>query len=624
MKKHLIRKRKEKGVVLVITFMIFMLLAIAGSEYIDHSTQSLRVARRRENEIQTVNLCEAGAQEVFLNLWLPLQTNQTFAAFDASTAGASVSSPHSSIQDTIPGVGAFAAGVISVTSPDTYTRIVTVRTTGWIDLNNNGLLDGNEPFKVVDITATYSLDRSKVFDYTYFVNNYGWMDGFSQTQLIVNGDMRANGNFNFTNGSPTVNGSVYAAFNQNLAPLDQGLSDTPPVKMSDSQYQSLETQQGSGAVNNQNRMRQDYQSSIFGAPGTSEYETYIGLTFGSTGSIDSTTESPVGSFLADATGVKSWQLTNSGANATETILDSTPTQQLIMPDLSNLATYQAASTTYVDTSATYANGQTNPYYNKGAFIESWNTLTNSYQTVTVAGNVSGSAILVGTPAHPIIVHGPSTVSQDVLIEGTVSGQGTIYAGRNVHIIGSIIYNDPPNFTGSNPTAIDNQNSSADLLALCARGSVIMGNPTQFTAQYPLQYMTPPFTIGRYDQNGNWIPPFNAYNVDSTGRMLYQSVVPDATMNSLAQNVNQIDAVLYTNFCGGGNLGQGGTGLQFNGSIISKNEAMVVDSLPMIENYDNRIHERSLTAQPLINVNLPRSPALLISAWQDRGFTWVGM
>jgi hypothetical protein len=601
-----------------------MLLAVAGSQYVDHSTQALRIARRRQTEIQTINLCEAGTQEELLNLWIPFKTNQNYTAFDAATTGATPSSPMATLQSSIPGVGTFASGIISVTSPNTYTRIMVVRTTGWIDYNGNGLIDANEPFKVVDTTVTFSLNRSAVFDYTYFVNNYGWFSGFSPSTCNINGDVRANGDFTFSGGTPTVNGSVVATYNQDLVPVCQGVVNTPPVKLTDSQYQALQGQADSNASNNENRMRQDYNSSTFGAAGTTQYETYKNLTFMSNGLIDPTSQTPTGSLIDDANGLRSWQYTSSMSSATSTSLSNTPTQQLVMPDLSNLSTYQSLSSGYVDKTATMTNGTTNPYYNQGAFIKVWNSSTNSYQTITTNGNLSGSAILVGTPANPIIIHGPSTITQDVLIKGTVTGQGTIYAGRNVHIIGSVVYKNPPNFQGSNAASIDAQSGSADMLALCATGSVIMGNPTTFTSQYPLQYMTPPFTLGRYDDNGNWIPPFNATNTDSTGRMLYQSVVPDSTMNALAENVNQMDAVLYTNFVGGGNIGTGGVGLFFNGSIISKDEAMVLFSTPMVENYDNRIHERSISASPLIDVNLPRSPTLLRSAWQDRGFTWVGM
>ncbi|MEI8282969.1 MAG: hypothetical protein WCG75_11225, partial [Armatimonadota bacterium] len=221
---------------------------------------------------------------------------------------------------------------------------------------------------------------------------------------------------------------------------------------------------------------------------------------------------------------------------------------------------------------------------------------------------------------PIKIHGPVTVLQDAVIKGYVSGQGTIYTGRNVHIIGSVRYTTPPDFRGNDPVAIDQQNEKADLLGLAARASVMMGNPTGFNST-TLGYMSPPFTKSRLDENGNTVPAFNANEVDSSGRRKYQSVISDSTMNSLAEGINQIDAVMYTNFVGGGNLGTSGGGVGINGTIISRDEAMIIYSLPMTMNYDSRIKERSLTQKPLVDVKLPRSPVLMKSTWQDRGTTY---
>ncbi|HWD39992.1 MAG TPA: hypothetical protein VG944_14175 [Fimbriimonas sp.] len=622
---RIVRNRRKRGAALITSFLILAILAVAGVEYVDSATVNIRTSNRRLLEIQTINLCDAGVQEVLRSLWIPFKASQDYSTFDPSTTGASTANPAAAVQDTIPGVGAFAAGVISVSASDTYTRTIVVRSVGWIDSNNNGVLDSNEPFKVVDVTSTYSLQRSKVFDYTYFVNNYGWMDGFGQNDLIINGDMRANGDFNFSNGSPTVNGSVYATRNEKLVPLDQGLVNTPPVKLSTSDYSNAEKtgNSGPGHADNEDRWRPAYSSANDGAYGTTTYEANKDLVFDSGGRIDTTSNTLAGAILGDASGIKSWDRTSSSSSGSTTVLDTTPTTEVVMPDLSDLTYYQNLSTNYTDTKQTYLDGTSNPNYGQGAWVQTWNSATSSYQTVSTNGNVSGSAILIGTTSHPIKIHGPVTVSQDVVITGNVSGQGTLYAGRNVHIVGSIKYTTKPSFQGSDPSAMDDANEKADLLALAARGSVIMGNPTTFTSSYPLQYMTPPFTLGRYDDNGNWIPPYNAYSTDSTGRMLYQSVIPDSLMNMLASNVTQMDAVLYTNFVGGGNIGTGGGGVTFNGSIISKNEAMVVWSLPMRENYDTRIRERTLTSKPLIDVSLPRSPSVLLSTWQDRGFQWQG-
>jgi hypothetical protein len=290
-----------------------------------------------------------------------------------------------------------------------------------------------------------------------------------------------------------------------------------------------------------------------------------------------------------------------------------------MPDLSDLSYYQNLSQTFVDANTTYSDGSANPYAGQGAWVEVWNSAASRYDRISTNGLVSGSAVLVGTSTRPIKLHGPVTVSQDVVIKGTIQGQGSLYAGRNVHIVGSIKYANAPNFSGTNMTTIEQSNEKKDFLGLAARASIIMGNPVTLSGT-ALSYMCPPFTHGRYDENGNYIPPFDARLTDSTGRKKYQSVVSDTTVNSIAEGVNQIDAILYTNFVGGGDVGTAGSGCAVNGSIISKDEAIIAWSTPIRMNYDNRIRERGLSKQPLIDIQLPRSPTLLRSTWQDRGFS----
>lgn len=619
--KPISKNKRKRGMALITSFVIMCLVAVAAAVFIDSSTVTIRVANREGKEVQTTHLCEAGIQSVLRSLWRPFKSTQVFTALDAATTGASVSSPTNSIAGTVPGVGNFAAGVIKVINQDSYTRIVTVRGVGYLDLNGNGRMDAGEPQKVVDVIATFALARSQVFDYSYFVNNYGWMNGFGVNDLIVNGDMRANGNFDFSGGSPTVNGSVYAASNDKLSPAAAGLLNSIPVKWDNTTYASQQNATDSNRADNEARWRQAYNSSTYGAKGSTQYNQNSDILFDTSGSI--VNGGFTGAVAGDASGIKGWTRTNVNSSAVTSTLDTNPTQEVIMPDLSNLGYYQGISSSYVDSKATYADGTANPYYGQGAYMKVWNTTTNSYQTVSSNGQVTGSVTAVGTTAHPIIVHGPVTISQDFVVKGNVSGQGTVYTGRNVHVIGSIRYTNKPNFMGTNQTTIDQANEKADLLGLAARGSVILGDTTTFTNSTPLQYMTPPFTHGRYDDNGTWIPPYNATSTDATGRMLYQSVISDSTLHSLAEGVNQVDAVLYTNFVGGGDIASGGGGVTFNGSIISKDEAMVALSLPMRMNYDSRIKERNLSQKPLIDISLPRSPVMLRSAWQDRGFTWSG-
>ncbi len=623
-KRHL---RSKRGYALISVFGVMMLLSVGAATYISRSTQTIRLSNNQKTDIQSTHLCESGVQTVLRSFWRPFKVSQNFASMDAAIGTPSPGNPAGSLSGSIPDVGRFAAGIIGYSQPDTYTRLVTVRAVGWVDRDNDAVMDDDEPRKTVDVTGQFQLTRSQVFDYTYFVNNYGWMDGFSETQLIVNGDMRANGNFAFLNGSPTVNGSVIASMNEKLDPPAAGLVNTQPVKWTNSTYN---TNWNNAATAYKERWRQPYSSASHGAKGTTDYENWRDFTFESTGSIVNNRID--GAVSADAGGYRSWDRTSTGMTPTTQMLDSQSTEEVIMPDLSNLAYYQNLSSTYVDSKALFADGTANPGFGQGAYVDVWNQALNSgagaYERISTNGQVTGTAILVGTAAKPIRIHGPVTFSEDCVLKGYVAGQGTVYTGRNTHIVGSIRYSDQnlaganvgtADFRGSDPQAIDNANEKRTLVGLAARGSVIMGNTTTFTNSYPLNYMRPPFTHGRYDDLGNYIPAYDATQVDYTGRKKYQSTIADATMNSMSESVNVLDCILYTNFVGGGNIGTGGGGVTFNGTIISKDEAMVVYSLPMRMNYDHRIRERRLSQAPLIDIMLPRSPTLLRSTWQDRGF-----
>lgn len=626
---------------MVMSFVVLSLLAVAATSYIDSSTETIRTSRRITADVQATNLAEAGVQSLLRDLWRPFKVEQSFVSMDDALRGANASNPRVPKLETINQIGSASVGVIRYENVpgNAFARVVTLRSVGWVDLDRNGRLDDNEANKTVDVTARFELARSEVFDYTYFINNYGWMDGFNENNLIVNGDMRSNGNFDFRNGSPTVNGSVFASVNDKLNPRAVGLLNTAPVKMDQSTY-STWTAPAPRRLTNEttadynarvaqyrdmiaSRRRQGYSSATHGALGSDAFEENRNYVFRSDGSL--VRNRAAGSVVGDSQGIRSWSRTTASQQANLSMLDTNSTREIIMPDLSNLATYQNISRNYHNPKATFMDGTPNPNFGQEAYVEVWNSTQNRYDRVSVDGVVDGSVVLVGTDARPIRVHGPVTVSQDVVIKGTVEGQGTLYAGRNVHIVGSIRYKNPPDFRTAN-AGVNAANEGRDFLGLAGRGSVLMGNPNTYGNPYPLGYMTPVNppsktigTYGRYDEAGNWIPAYDAMQIDSTGRRRYQSVIPDSVMNSIAEGVNQVDAILYSNFVGGGNVGTSGSGMILNGTIIARDEAIVTWSLPVIMNYDNRIREREVDTNPLINLELPRSPVLLRSTWQDRGF-----
>jgi len=107
----------------------------------------------------------------------------------------------------------------------------------------------------------------------------------------------------------------------------------------------------------------------------------------------------------------------------------------------------------------------------------------------------GNLILVGTEDNPINLQDSVFIEGDVVIEGYVTGTGTIYAGRNVYVSGDLKTLNPPDKPGQGacsnvaPSEADAADKCAklnilaqkDTLNLGARGSVIIGDYTEYGA-----------------------------------------------------------------------------------------------------------------------------------------------
>jgi len=228
MRRH--KLRRTRGSTLVTTLIMGGLATITGVAYLDIATQDMRTAAARMREVTAQNLADGGLQAIMQDIWRQFRIAQRFDAIHSALNGASPTSPRWIRNGTFAGVGNYTAAVIGYEQPDSYTRRITVRSVGWVDRNNNGQLDAHEPRQVIEQTFDLALTRSAVFDYAYFVNNYGWMYGFSNEQLVMNGDARSNGDFEFRYGSggpPVINGSIYASPNEKLSPRAEGRLSCP-------------------------------------------------------------------------------------------------------------------------------------------------------------------------------------------------------------------------------------------------------------------------------------------------------------------------------------------------------------------------------------------------------------
>lgn len=643
-------RREQHGLALVSFLILMMVLFSLGIALLTLVNSRVREARRAEARAMTLNAAEGAAGRLLLEVWKPFKTTQRFTSTKNAYQYASMASPKGApgsvdtpLTGSVDGNGTtgsvqYRTGVVNFRMVGSYSADVTIWATSWLDLDGSlgSGPNGGEPSSTVVLRTRFLLKQSHVFDYVYFVNNYGWMTGFNQNNLWVNGDMRSNGDFSVNGG--TINGQIVAAPNAHIKNGGgtygvQGIATvTGTTSMTNATY-------ATSIQGVEPRARQAYNATQHGLKNSSEFSKWRDILYDQTAVYDKdvTMKDPIyGAAIGDKNGWR--QVANQSSLITGG--DLSPPEYMEMPDLNDITFYRdTVSATYVDSRTTFKDGTTNPDAGQVAYLEVWDSATGSYvrlsgQNGDAPGVVSASAALIGDTSHPIRIHGPVTVMGDIAIKGVVEGQGTLYAKRNIHIVGDVTYKDPPAFNGSNPDTMDNANQKKTVLGLAARGSVMMGDTTAFSTN-PLQYMKPPFTQDRKDPvTGVVTPAFNATSSD-TGYVIhgvtgltdvtkglvpkkYQSLFGDAWIKAKATPIKQIDAIIYTNNCAGGLVGD--NGITINGSIIAKDEAMVVNlgAGKLKWNYDVRIKERGggVADEPLIDIQLPRSPDKRYLRWME--------
>ena len=285
-------------------------------------------------------------------------------------------------------------------------------------------------------TVRFAQERSKVFNNAYFVNNYGWFQGSGCT---ANGDVRANGDM-YLDSSCKVNGRVYASRNTEL-----GVN---------------------GDITNYGKM--DNKS------------TYRSTTYGTSNMARPLSTDPV-------TGTKN----NGGYDAPDTattqiLKDRIKANQPLSVEMPYIGDISSGESEYrawaqelhnknPNMSTIKQNGQTlvSVFYD-GAGPSGLSTVTDSKGNEVTAPDY-GSKVLIGTQQHPLEINGPVIIPGDVIISGYVKGQGTIYAGRNIHIVGNIQYMNPPSWAGKSTSG--GSNATKDMLGLMAKGNIVMGDYT---------------------------------------------------------------------------------------------------------------------------------------------------
>lgn len=272
---------------------------------------------------------------------------------------------------------------------------------------------------------------------------------------------------------------------------------------------------------------------------------------------------------------------------------------LSMPHMGDLSYYKTLAT---DTGGTISQG------GKTLINGTFSGVGPSDDTSATAPD-KGSIYLDGSK-NPIVLNGLVVVEGDLVISGKVTGQGVIYAGRNIHIIADLTYVNPPGWPkpDADPLNTATVNSGKDMLGLLAMGNVILGNYRSPESNWdsirediktkPPVESNPNDTIG---YNTNFTGDYTAYDglqkvdqvvIDKRTRKpnalpraskFYESLVDDKIIQTGQSTIKTVDAVMYSNHAILGSVGN----TVLNGSILCRDEA-IWNLAGLAVNWDERL------------------------------------
>ena len=465
------RLRNRRGIILISSYLLLSLFLVYSNALALRTINQTRLSVRTHDQMQVLDLAQASAEQLRENLFEFTRSTvyQTFTAsdmtrtlqwldtlgqlqgaevptFDVTNAGATNGLPgrprcvtdlplirvNAVCTPTTAAVDAPRAWIVGVAN-------ITVET----DANQNGILDPSEdlngngqwdlngdPLGPRDVTIQaeaqvgavtkriqgvyrFQMAMSDIFKYAYFLNNHGWMSNNGDGTVYVYGEVRSNGDLVFT--GPLLNGEVstikilgdlYAAPNPERG--DLGVITGDPRQWNNFADYSV------------NKTRWSRPALQIVQPG----QPYIGMSQNLPPPV-----LPKGQGW-DAVYVNQHFYPNQPPQAVPYLGDLTMYTKLQQGYKGGLG----ASLTYFQSSGPGPDARWGTNDDPGALV----TITNANPYSS-----SNPLVLAGTTTHPIILDGPMVIPGDVIIRGRVQGRGTIYAGRNIHIVGAVRYVTQP-------------------------------------------------------------------------------------------------------------------------------------------------------------------------------------
>ena len=554
-----LKHRREQGSTLLTVVVIGVIICVAASSMLVLSVNSYSNASGRVDWDKAFYIAENalvwGAQTNFDGAQPPGTTNYYSTALGTLPLGELISPTN--------GDATFKGAWVQIAQPGASTSNVYVITAS-ARVNN----------KIRTLQAQITLRPvSQVFDYEYFLNNWGWWWG---STITGNGAQRANWDFDFRDG-PTVNGSIYAAdqVEENEIPWQEyptapfgGLAGSDPTDLVHS---------GAPRVTMPNLL--NFSNYIATAlANTSSNGLWIGTNQIVAGALSNQyAPNPGGNAgnLSPQTGLYVAGTPSKPITVKGTVV--IPGDLVIQGTVTGQGTLYVGGNLYIASNITYANGPN--------FSAPPETQTPAQRDAWVAQNMTND--LVAYAVRGSILGGDVTDSGDWYPwEYEYPGSGLEFVGDESHLGADGIANTPDD----------------NIPFLHADGTM----STWYDADGD----------GIMERNYNYNTDINMTSSRASYIQRYPTVngVPVAYSQVATDNMGTLQGIFYTDHAAAIRMDQ--PNAVFNGVIVSRNEQIVFqDYLDLM--YDSRVNSRyNNNPNRFINLGLPWGKPLQVNSFTE--------
>jgi hypothetical protein len=596
---------------------VFMTLAGLLFVTLSLSTTEVRQARHTIDDVRTRYLAEAGFERGMQVLNNAVRLNNQFNPLDGLNnlfAGGDTISPvmNEALMEGGAQVGAFSVTMNRIGQTDTSV-VIQIDSTGYLPTAPADLAPGQrlDDWEAIRVTVQYDLAPSSVFDYAYFINNWGWFYG---STIFANGNVRSNGQFDVAGYAPTVNGQpIYLGTDVSGGSVTlSGYQDDNGDGLMDGEdggvwsgWDIVAAQNLKGTGGNAENQH-DFQDAVE-MPNLSDLSWYEDYATGEGGSITIGGSTVVSGVCGDDAG-ESDNLYLVGTATDPIVLDGPIVAQgdvIISGYVTGQGAIYAGGNVYVPNSITYLDPPTSPRPTgtTQAETEAWLT---SNQDKDFLGLFAAENIVVGDYTHSYFnyyvggwmsssMNESSEDSGEDLIPNTADGRDGIPGTADDDVL-----------EGDGVFSIEVYTAMDGALGLIPPGKSV-GDPIPGTGE----------DIdgdGEYDDTTTLADVAISAALDPLyweGNMPPGGIAQYKDIASLY--ANRLDAVFYTNHTFA-YLVLGSTAAKVNGAIVSRNEAIVYGTPSISINHDSRLLGGN---SGLVNNLLPKtmqSPSIL--RWQS--------